>query len=169
VTDRREPRARVRSEQRRRTAREDRSPAPPDDRPSAEELVDRLPEPDWSEAGVVGRRKKGRYSTGALFRPRPERIRRSLGGGFATTSADWSWPALEESADDGDVGEVSGDRPPDEERKPAARDQEDTRTGRAEPQTGPGEDAAGREAAGDASEERDEVADADESDDGDRV
>ncbi|MBD3235079.1 MAG: hypothetical protein GF330_00045 [Candidatus Eisenbacteria bacterium] len=69
-----------------------------EDRPSAAELVDRLPEATWKDVGVGGRRKKGRYSTGALFRPRPTRVRRQLGGGFAATEEDWSWPALEEPA-----------------------------------------------------------------------
>jgi hypothetical protein len=42
----------------------------------------------------VGRRpKRGRYSTGALFRPREKRVHRPLGGAAVR---EWAWPASEE-------------------------------------------------------------------------
>jgi hypothetical protein len=43
-----------------------------------------------------GRRpKRGRYSTGALFRPREKRVHRALGGEAASQ---WAWPEPEEEA-----------------------------------------------------------------------
>lgn len=66
------------------------TPESPVDRPSTVE--ERQPEIEWSTT-VGGRMKKGRYSTGALFRPREKRTRRPLGGGVAVPDRDWSWPA----------------------------------------------------------------------------
>jgi hypothetical protein len=55
------------------------------------------PSIEWA-ANVGSRKKRGRYSTGALFRPREKRLRRPLGGGEAIPDRDWSWPANEEQA-----------------------------------------------------------------------
>lgn len=46
-----------------------------------------------SEVFAGRRPKKGRYSTGALFRPRPKRSRRPLwGDAEGTAKREWSWP-----------------------------------------------------------------------------
>jgi len=56
-----------------------------------------------------GRRpKRGRYSTGALFRPREKRVHRALGG-EATTK--WGWPEPEESAKPAGAPGPAGRRP----------------------------------------------------------
>lgn len=50
------------------------------------------PEPAEFEGGR--RPKRGRYSTGALFRPREKRVHRALGG---EATSRWGWPEPEES------------------------------------------------------------------------
>lgn len=121
----------------------DRQPPEPDDRPSAEELVDRLPAAAWSGVGVGGRRKKGRYSTGALFRPRTKRVRRPLGGGSAEADADWAWPALEAQSDaaaDDRADTPSSEEHPRKDREYPAGGQEAERAERSRPSDSHGGD-----------------------------
>lgn len=64
-------------------------------RRAVEGETDEAGAPSSAERGEFegGRRpKRGRYSTGALFRPREKRAHRPLGG--AATSQ-WAWPAPE--------------------------------------------------------------------------
>ena len=52
-------------------------------------------EPERAEFEGGRRPKRGRYSTGALFRPREKRVHRALGG---EATSEWGWPKPEESA-----------------------------------------------------------------------